>query len=313
MQDLNRLFLISTLLVVVACNNATSSTSPNARNPNDAALAESGRYAVDTNSSISDLTKDDAKIAAEVQRKQELASRLTKNQTKTTEKVRLDQFYKCKTRLAHSYIVLDSEDAESTSLHLAERLKGTVLTISTNIRSTKLGAYEAYSVVKDKSQRLFVFFQSESDRFVYYSFMDGTKPWLGPVKLTGKIVGLPSATYNATTQAIELKVLGLDDMKLYTYTQDGDTFKSSGTPSASSQVAFDKLQKSNGSAMELDGITMNSIPEAAEPTSIPGVVMGRILQAAVTFGSSEVARATYHEEELETTKLFQSIQSMVCQ
>jgi hypothetical protein len=263
----------------------------------------------------SSMSQDDPQVMAEIQRSQNFIGTIGKI-GKPTEMafIRADNFYKCAGALSHAYYLIDPKVTTNNSYATyASKLKESFFMISKDIKLDKVGQFDALTAAVDASNTLFVFFATNSQRTISYSWHNvNDNTWKPPMTfVSGDIKGLPTASFDTKTQKIIVKIFNLGDQKLYTYTQeDSSTFQKQGDPSPSSQEAFDKLQLANGSSLETNShVILNSIQKPQEASLSIGT---RIYQDVFTIGGAEIANAFHKEEELAMTTALKDIQSKAC-
>ena len=95
-------------------------------------------------------------------------------------------------------------------------------------------------------------------------------------------------------------------LRTYSLGDSGPERTNQDTPAA--QTDFDKLQTANGSSLEVNGITENSIPALAEKATILMKILGTIQANLFTFGGDFIAGQLTTPEQLDSHKAFLQFQ-----
>lgn len=263
----------------------------------------------------SSIQQQDSSIATQAQSAQEFMTTVARIVNPAEKSfTRTDHIYKCKTYLSHAYFLIDPNNNETnTGSFFTNKIKESVRIISQDMRLDRVGNYDAVSAAVDATGTLYVFFANNSLHEVMYTWMNTTaNTWQSPTLLAGQhMKGLATATFDKTSQKIQVSVFNLADQKLYTFIQGNNgSFAAQGSANPSSQSAFDQLQATNGTNLSnnyhviLDSITM----QTEAPTSIGTEIINNLF----TFGGAFLASQFYHEKQLQMIEDLKSLQTSIC-
>lgn len=311
-------FVIFCSLISFSCTSSQQKTTPDSGSGSSSSSGSGGGQNSGTNTGTkiilsttsTDMNESDAEIAAAAKRSQNAILRSQIPRTSMTTLQRTDQFYKCGSKLSHGFVDIDTTKVQTGS-EIAQRFQSSLVTFNRAIRETKLGAYEAYAAGRSTDKILYVFFTADDDHLIYYAQKPDSGTW-SPLKKLTDYAGIPTVSFDLQTKNLIAKIYSAADSKVYSYVLQGSATpqKSADGPVVSLED-FDKTRAIDGTNWEIGGITQDSIETSSAP-SLLGTIFSRALNAAFTFGASELAVNFHKEENLDSVQAYIDIKKYVC-